>query len=250
MPPRIACLCPTYKRPQHLANALACFFAQWYSDSCRRLYIFDDANQFTPVDSTDVRIDSCRDRFKSLPKKYNQMAEIAKEWKPDIYVVWEDDDVFLPWHLIQIAEAYELGAQFIRPKQVYSNYGQPFGTVIKEDAIGRFHSSWAYASTLFWDLGGYPDTGRLDFDQRMGGLCAAMDPKLVYCKDWKPSYVYRWNNGVYHGSQAGEDGYQSLWDGLGMRTAPPVGSLIPAFDEETTLIFKSFGLNGASFGRE
>lgn len=42
--PLVTCVCPTYKRPQLLQNALACFLAQEYER--KHLVILDDAGQF------------------------------------------------------------------------------------------------------------------------------------------------------------------------------------------------------------
>jgi len=237
--PKIACLCPTYKRPRHLANAAACFQAQNYPEDLHRLFILDDAVQFADARWSNFVLQTSATRLPHLPAKYNLLAEMAiEEYQPDILAVWEDDDVFLPWHLMTIATVYLEGGRFIRPPFVYSNYGCAKGSVVKEDSSGRFHSSWAFTCDLFREVGGYPTTGALLFDQQFGAALRQRDPySRVPLYGLQPSYVYRWGNGVYHGSQAGDAGYADLWERLGKLPAPYVGELHPQFDEETRLLF-------------
>ena len=243
--PKLACLCPTYKRPQMLANALACFLAQGYPPDRCKLFILDDAGQIDPgffmanrwqIGTTSVRYDNLSDKF-------NQLARIASDLfpDPDGYVIWEDDDVFLPWHLDQIGRAFNSGVRFWQPRTVFSNYAKPRGEVQIEETGGRFHSSWAYRRDLFLEVGGYPQTSRLDFDQQMGAKCRAADSDPQIWKrlpDFYPSYVYRWGSGPWNGSQAAEEGYAAFWEKLGALPCEPVTELVPAFDEETKLLYE------------
>lgn len=244
--PLIACLCPTYKRPDHLRNSIACFEAQDYGNAT--LLIVDDANQHTATQHTHTR-DGWRweliplpDRFPTLTAKFNAMAAMAPA--ADILAIWEDDDVYLPHHLRGLAAAWDgPGAvQYFAPERVLSTYRQPMGGTQDEGATGRFHASWAYTRPLWDELGGYPDTTRLDFDQQMGKAGRRAAGGAVNYEDpHAPSYVYRWGNGVYHGSQAGEAGFVALWDELGRRDAPHQGTTGPRMDEETRLIYRRHG---------
>lgn len=233
---KISCLCPTYKRPEHLANAVACFLDQDYSGFDRELIILDDAQQYLHYQDTSdqgtVRVISLNDRLPSLTAKFNLMAAEASG---DVLVVWEDDDIFLPWHLSTIAASVERGGEFICYDSVYSTYGQKFGEVQLEKATGRFHSSWAFTRELFDRVGGYPNTKELIFDQKMGTtLRRTGRVELNICE--QPGYIYRWGNGVYHGSQAGDTGYEALWNRLETLPAPWVGHVEPKLDEQTRAI--------------
>lgn len=235
--PFISCLCPTYKRPEHLANVVACFESQTYPKDWCELIISDDAGQYSTTKTDRQMVESTTVRFPNLPEKFNYMSRLAKG---DILVVWEDDDIYLPFHLSEISQAYQNaggGKLFFAPENVYSTYDVPFGEVRTEKTGGRFHASWAYSRELFDELGGYTESERLTFDQEMWIRA------LNYCGietayGAKPTYVYRWGNGVYHGSQAGDEGYKALWDGLEKRPAPFLSELVPRFDLETGIIFR------------
>lgn len=229
-----------------LQNSLACFLAQSYEN--KYLLILDDADQFDNQESDEGKwaLGSLPNRFyESLPFKFNAMLNAAKdEFQADIIAIWEDDDIYLPQHLENIAAMYEGGVQFFAPKEVYSTYNQPLGQVQREGASGRFHASWAYTTGLLNKVDGYPITERLDFDQQMHRKCWHACNSASSCYDQfhgvGPSYVYRWGNPTYHGSQAGEEGYRRLWDELGRRPAPRVGKLEPLMDRETQLIYESY----------
>jgi Glycosyltransferases involved in cell wall biogenesis len=49
----ISCLCPTYKRPTLLANAIACFLQQDY-DGPAELIVLDDAGELLPGESEPI----------------------------------------------------------------------------------------------------------------------------------------------------------------------------------------------------
>lgn len=243
---KIACLCPTYKRPRCLANLLACFLAREKVEGLQtRLYVLDDAGQYDDISTEDYQIRSVPDeqRFLSLPLKYNELVKMAcQRGEPDAIAIYEDDDIFMPWHLTQMAEAFAKGCRFYRLPTVYSNYGLPRGQAQIEVATGRFHSSWGFRMDLLKELGGWADVldkngePSLLFDQHLGKRARDLDPEVP---QGDPSYVYRWgSNGVYHGSQAGDSGYQELWDRLGAMQVPIVGPVVPIMDAETTEIMK------------
>lgn len=228
--PLISCLCPTYRRPQLLANAIACFTRQTLA--CRaELLILDDAGQIDPQTGLigDWRILSVARRFGSLSGKYNALAEMARG---EILVVWEDDDIFLPWHLEAIAAAMADGASWSHPRLVGSLYT---GTLAQEPAAGRFHSALAFRRDAWESIGGWPLTRRLDFDQQlMWRLHAAYGPPADSCDSLRgPSYIFRWGStGSYHGQAFGEE---TWWDDVAALPLErrSVDRLVPRFDAET-----------------
>src|SRR5690349_5419636 len=244
--PLIACLCPTYKRPELLRNAIACFNAQQYPN--RVLVIFDDADQHVAHDcaAEKWRLVTQGDRFPNLPTKLNALAAMVPE--AEILAIWEDDDIYLPHHLAAIAEAAAASEAlaFFAPTWVLSTYDLPFGETRRESAAGRFHASWAYTRALWEHLGGYEPGDDLDFDQQMGARCRAVAPIVHYdetatARPFGPTYVYRWGNGVYHGSQAGAQGYRELWNALGNQPAERIASTGPVMDEQTRTIYAAHG---------
>lgn len=227
--PKVSCLCPTYKRPELLANSLACFLAQDYPN--KELIILDDGGTFYSQRKDSWELIQTYRRFNSLPGKYNALAEFSHG---EILVVWEDDDIYLPWHISSIVKAinYPMNS-WAHPEQVYSLYT---GSLQKEDAKGRFHGSLAMTKDAWQFVGGWPLTKMLDFDQRLFAF-------LEKCCDEparpEPGYVFRWaSTKAYHG-QAFDRG---TWyrDVENIAHSDYIGRLEPQFDAETERIYQSF----------
>src|SRR5512137_1054339 len=101
MLPKLACVCCTYARPDLLCQSLQCYLMQDYpADRCE-LIILDDANQYVSQTQTEPKtwhlVTSSR-RFRTLGEKRNACAALASA-DVDAYVVWDDDDIYLPWTL-------------------------------------------------------------------------------------------------------------------------------------------------------
>lgn len=244
-PPRpfLSCICPTYKRPDLLQNALACFLEQDYPDSHCELVIWDDAAQFDEQQGKNWKLISSTTRFATLPDKFNALVSQADP-RTDLIVLWEDDEIFSPIHLQSLARAWNWSGRrpktYFAPTRVWSTCGEPQGGIHIEQAQGRFHSSWAMTLELFRHVGGYPQTDALIFDQQMGQrLRQSADVVVHYDDPTNPTFVYRWGNGVYHGSQGGDAGFAELWRQLGERPAPHVGILVPRHDDETRQIMET-----------
>ena len=189
----LLCLVPTYGRPRLVENAVALFERQDYPLERRKLLIFDDANQIPDGQQGDGwRVVASDDRWHCLPAKYNSLLTWADELWPDWYdaaIVWDDDDVYMPWHLSAYAEAMQ-SKPWAHPRRVWSTYtGKPE----LERADGRFHGSLAVRRDLLKTLRGWrPETRRADFDQRMIGECHRVSMPGRPDAERPPSYVFRW----------------------------------------------------------
>ena len=75
--PFVSCLCPTYRRPQMMANTIPCFITQDYPADRRELIILDDAGELKNEISDGWQIISIPRRFRSLPEKFNALAGLA-----------------------------------------------------------------------------------------------------------------------------------------------------------------------------
>jgi hypothetical protein len=131
----------------------------------RSLYILDDAGQFedgTEESGEDERggryhwyIDSRNDRYPTLGAKRNACAELAsKKFNPDFFVVSDDDDIYLPRHFADAAEALAK-ADWSYPSRVLN---------LRQDGSYRqhltgpgtfFHSAMAFRRSTFEKTGGY-----------------------------------------------------------------------------------------------
>lgn len=241
----VACLCPTYRRPNRLvANAIACFEAQTYEH--RRLIILDDGGALRPWSGDRWEVVTREPRRRSLPAKCNELADLAGEC--DVLVVSEDDDTYLPWHVeAHVAALEATGRGWSHPSTVLSTYT---GKLDREGASGRFHAALAMRSDVFAEVGGWPDTDRADFDQQLlaelGRTGPGADPCALPAADLaRPSYVFRWGStGDEHGQShmrgADDEGWYERAGRRPWAGGPPV-LIGPMFDSETKAIYKEHG---------
>lgn len=247
---KIVCLCPTYGRPHLARNALACFAAQDYPVTHRKILVMDDGNQFITryghLDGCYVQTRTVK--FHSLTAKYNHMLKhVAERWPDtDVIAIWDDDDIYLPWHLSSLANVLMEKPEYhaAKPSYILSLYQtrHPF----PESAAGRFHGSIAVRFSHLQKIGGYPETRRVDFDQQQLRRCAPFANS--YEPSQPPSYIYRWQStGAWHASGASTGPDDVDW----YNKAPIDKSVFcvsptPQFDLETERIYKSFNIHGTS----
>jgi glycosyltransferase involved in cell wall biosynthesis len=249
--PKIACVCPTYKRPRLLQNAVACFVDQTYYADRTHLFISDDSGSVLPSEWSEyaeerVTLISNERRFPNLVEKYNDLFRMALVWGADIVAIWEDDDIYFPEHLSAIALQWKLAEPgrplLIAPNWVRSDYAQPFGLSIVEKASQRFHGSWAYSRRLLELTGGYPapDAESLAFDQRFYAAARDAGRLLSHSSAAGPTYCYGWNRlGYWNGSQAGEDRWMEFYKALAQNQVEPL-PLEPVYDEQSMEILNRY----------
>lgn len=278
---KIACLCPTFDRPKQLANAIACFEAQDYPQELRRLLILDDGHSVVPERSErGWEIVAAPERFASLPEKYQALSlraaamtvgtecyadtfddtgepidswiqKVEEPFDPEAYAIWEDDDVYLPWHLSAHAEVLAKHP-WSKPSRIWSTYPSPAEPVL-ESATGRFFASIAFRRDLFEQVGGFVITDRADFDQqfmrRLHDAAPPGDPAALY----RPSYVFRWDDtGAPHGQGQMRSPSDDRWyDRYGELAAAsergPVPLMMPQFDAATIKIKARIEWDPAAF---
>ena len=208
------CLCPTYGRPSLVANSLALFLGQQLPASdTAHLLIFDDAGQITRQagvrGSLSWSVISARS-WLPLQRKYDVMVGYHNNLvgNPSVgFVVWDDDDVYLPWHLAAHGAALS-AAVWSHPSRAWSTYGidslrdPPRAKVLH----GRsYHGALAIRGDFLERLSQtrpaghwrnyWPGTDRSDYDKQQLADChklagVAGDP----CEAFPPSYVYRWQD--------------------------------------------------------
>lgn len=207
---KVACLCPTYKRPRELAEAIESFRRQTYPVDQRELIILDDAGQYLP-DAADgfpgIKLVTTKHRFRTLGEKRNASAGLCS---PDVdaFVVWDDDDIYLPWH-VAAAVAGLADADFTIPSKLWLDRKKRLESKANRSL---FHGAWAFRREAFERVGGYPwiqsgqDQGLLKRFKAAGLRCA--DPIQL---DPRPSYIYRWHTSHRnHISAMGANGYERL----------------------------------------
>jgi hypothetical protein len=242
----ILCLCPTYGRPRLVANAWACFAAQDYPRDKCKLVVLDDANQIAPGNYGNVTITSTPERYPDLPAKYNAMltAEGVLDGRGpwDAVAVWDDDDIYLPWHLKASAAALKGCGGGVKPAHIWSLYNSK--TPYLQDSSGRFHGSLVINAAYLRSIGGWVPTPRADFDQQMIRACGLLGDTLPFSPRHWPSYVYRWaSTRAHHCSGLMKTPDDMTWYAKTPITEPGyVDHLAPALDEETDRIYDERGV--------
>jgi glycosyltransferase involved in cell wall biosynthesis len=232
---KIAAICCTLRRPAELRNAVACFIAQDYPADLRELIILDDdpdpGSGWQTQQGDGWRIVRLRERTPNLGAKHNLAASLAAG--ADAVAVWDDDDVYAPWHLSAHAAALESRA-WSAPSEVWSNYFRAAG-LKTEDAAGRFHGAWSFRRETLVAVGGWPQTPDLAFDQALGANLQTIGEPGDPCEHAPPSYCYRWNGGNV--SAEGPAWSETILERR--RPTGRLGNLVPEYDRETVEILRT-----------
>ncbi len=237
--PFVVCLCPTYNRlPGLVENSVACFLAQTYPAERRRLVVLDDSGRRpNQLGGDGWAVISTQKRLPNLGLKYNAMVALAPD--ADVYVVWEDDDVYLPWHI----EAHVHAIQEADWSMASAHWTDYPGHLVQQ--VRPFHAAVAFQREIFDKTQGWPDGGRPDFDleflSRLKAAGARGDPFPQY----NPSYVFRWGStGNPHGEASARSPTDEGWyDRFARRQDRMTGSkvpgeIVPRLDDSTRQIFR------------
>jgi len=210
---RICAVCSTYKRPSLLNEAVESFLRQTHPD--KEMVILDDAGQYAPEAADHlpgVKLITTKHRFRTLGEKRNASVALASP-EASVFCVWDDDDIYLPWHMEAAAKTIEtrsgVNDGYTIPSIIYIDKRNH----LERKMTGHlFHPAWAFTRNAFTTVDGYPamqsgqDQGlRRRWVQRQ---IARFDPIK---HDSRPSFVYRWGTtGNKHLSAMGEGGYERL----------------------------------------
>lgn len=224
---KILCICPTYGRPQLVRNALACFLAQDHPD--KFLVIVDDARQISSGGGDNWAVLSLSRRADNLPQKYAAGVLAFPEF--DAVSIWDDDDIYLPWHLSAANAALEAGAAVAKPFTVLSLYTVG---LVPESGRGRFWASAVVSRDTLMRSGGFIITPRADFDQMH--LSAWGPPTDIDC-----GFVFRWaSTGHPHAQGFIHSPADSGWyHGFPQHDKTPVPVLTPLMDVETVQVIRT-----------
>jgi glycosyltransferase involved in cell wall biosynthesis len=249
--PFISCLCPTFRKPAQLQNAVACFLEQQYPIDKRELLILEDTdmlyhNHRFLSEKGVYEVKSHQNRFETLSDKYNELVRMSQG---DILVVWEDDDVYLPNHLSRISMTMGkdiASPRAVHPSRVYSTYGNVFQ---QESATGRFHAALAFNRKAHDLIGGWPKTKRADFDQQ---LIAILRDNVGFDNStpegFNPTYCFRWeSSGAFHGQNFMKSGEDEDWYKAALlnttcpQLLPEERLVFPKMDADTKEIYRKAG---------
>jgi glycosyltransferase involved in cell wall biosynthesis len=236
---KITCLCPTYNRPAELAESIACFERQSWPD--RELIILDDAGQYDCQAGDRWRLVSVPKRYPALGGKRNACAALASS-DAEIFAVWDDDDIYAPWHLEALACAFRDGAAWVRPAYVVA--GNPRrGFQLRVLPPGSLHHpGCAFRRDIFEAVGGY-DPARnngedLDLATRLRGAgfgaVTPLGPASLHQRHYNSSPHLSGPRRVGYGARGSES------------IEPVPGPLAPRLSRDWTKVFSDCAKRGSS----
>jgi len=196
---KITCLCPTYLRVNCLFDAIYCFLKQNYAD--KKLLICDDIGSYQKLDYKGIQVVPVSKTFRTLPEKYNAMVGMSDS-DTSVFAVWEDDDLYMPWHLKSIAATLEPfdGPAAYHHDTVISDDGEKMRL---EPVGGRFHASLAFNRKSFEQTGGWKVTPEASFDLQFIEQLSPFMKKSFQ----EPSYYFRWGQSFGYHCQSAMQGY-------------------------------------------
>jgi len=202
--PAVTCLCPTYGRFERLRDAIAGFLLQDYPGE-KRLLILNDAP--VPIvlgaGAECVTVVNVPARYPTLGHKRQALLQMAET---PLVAHWDDDDLYLPWHLSACVAALRAhpGARCAKPNAAWFGVGPPGAWALRGVRRNLFEGQMVFYRARALELGGYPP---LNSGQAAALLAAFRRAGELHV--WDPprhelSYIYRWADGLHHVSGAGQ----------------------------------------------
>lgn len=187
--PAVTAMCPTYGRFTQLRNAVACFLLQDYTP--RRLLIVNDSPFAINLswsgakeidgDGWSIKLRNVGDRYTSLGEKRTAMAQMAET---PLIAHWDDDDLYLPWHLSQMVAAQNRSkAAVIAQWPSYELIIQNGATRIVPMSHKPHDGGWLFSREWLMEVGGYRnvswgETVPLQKRSSRDGLFYPLNPQL------------------------------------------------------------------------
>jgi hypothetical protein len=243
---KIDCLMGTYARHSVASEALACFLQQSVAAEATLLIY----NQHpVPLHFAHPRVRVVNETFPVAPLRYirQRMLELADP-AADLIHWWDDDDLYLPWHLQDCLENIGANAAW-KPRSSWISLGN-LKFARKEN---QFEGSWIFQADYLRAVSllthsTYTDHPAFLQAQEAGLLTTTELGALT-------SYIYRWalpcQNMSSYGSDCGESAQRTrveLWRARSC-DAPPDGQFKPA---DLTPRWQQYltGIDGLVTGRE
>ena len=197
---KLLCITPTYGRSKELLqNSLACFYSQTYTNAVQ-VYV-DDTFDGEKIRGDGFVFIQTGNRARSLSAKYDLAVLYGEQefGSVDGIVVWDDDDIYLPNHLENIANTLQEGDFYSYSSEVYvdSNTIKPR---IEKTENCRFHANYAFSKNLY-NKTKWGHTLRADFDLQMIHRLKTNGTGKDRSNLGSPTYIYRWaGSQAHHGS--------------------------------------------------
>jgi len=248
--PFISCKCITYGRVDTLVEALHSFLIQEYPvDRCELIIVNDYPKQKLIFDHPQVTIYNLDETFPLIGEKENYAIERCNG---DLIAVWDDDDVAMSNHLMNIANHWKDDTNIIH-WETGVFYNEPNITSI----TGVGNSGIVYSKDAWERIGRSPlenAGGDMTLTNRIHALGGVVNAKMP---DSEASWFYMWGGRGYHQSGMGTDDESkpniiqrhSEWiESLRVKGEVPTGDihLVPAWQKPYDKMLENYVKNKSS----
>jgi len=194
----------TMGRVHLLEEALYSFLQAEGHEESELIIVNDYPHQTLIYDHPNVKIFNSKEIFPTIGDKENFALE---QCSGDIFAVWDDDDIAMPWHLTNIKEWFKEDTNLLHWKKGVF-YNEP--NITDVGWIGN--SGIVYSKKAWLDIGKSPIMNA-GGDTTLTDTIRALDPKkVVHAEPENPSWFYRWATpeskeglGNFHQSGEGTD---------------------------------------------
>lgn len=103
-------VCPTYKRPNLLAETIVSFMEQTYRN--KKMYVLNDdwgGSIVMPFENNNIYVKNQNERFNWLCDKFEHMRQWAEG---DVFFCWSDDDLYFPWRMTRAMHDHKKHHEF------------------------------------------------------------------------------------------------------------------------------------------
>ena len=186
---KVSCVCCTYGRFTVLERSIACWIRQDYDN--KELIIFNTAKVPLSLSSSLQKENITVVNSTKLYLSLGEVREDAlKHINGDVYICWDDDDLFLPWHIKDGVERMKLlNKEAWMPK--FSYFSQNGGrTYVK--AQNAMEASVLVNVKKVLQYGFSHESGAEHLPWRNG---IVQDGTLIV-EDVEPSYAYVWGDAL------------------------------------------------------
>lgn len=198
----------TYNRPELLGRSIRCWLEQEYEN--KQLCIFNNGNTDIILGgdlSGNIANNEIQIVNSNISSKtgfiYNELGEIYNDGlvyfktiieNADLLTMWQDDDMYLPHFLNScndLIKYSKLPDVFKTKEFIFYDKGNKYNRKDENNAEGSWIIDIKFLLEIkFAEPHIHPESS----------IHAKLNSNINYIKDSnaKPSYIYEWNNGIYH----------------------------------------------------
>lgn len=195
--PKVSCYCATYGRPHVLEESLESFLRQDYAGEKELIILNDFHKNILSFDHPQVKVINVSKHIVPLGKKFNATVGLCTG---DVFMPWEDDDIFLPNRLTYTIANMKNGF-FHTGFAFFEHYDKLIFSG------NHFHCNMAVSRELWNKVGGYSEIDNCTLDiELMHRLKKEVNFTDHEIKKEDLFYIYRWGgSGSYHASGWGSN---------------------------------------------